>query len=270
VVSARSAPVVVKLGGRALEAQDAAGALATALARVTGPLVVVHGGGAEVTAWCQRLGLAQRFEDGRRVTDAATLEVATAVLAGLANKRLVAALRAGGVDALGLAALDGGVVECAPHGDAPALGAVGRITRVRTARLDAWLEQGIVPVLASLGAHEGALLNLNADDLAGALAGALGAKALVLLSDTPALVLDGRPVARLDRAGLAAARAHADVTGGMRPKLEAAAAALDAGVARVAIGAWSGVDTFAQLLGDGGGASAGTRIEVTAAEATNV
>jgi acetylglutamate kinase len=263
-------PVVVKLGGRALEAAGDPRDLATALARLARPVVVVHGGGPEVTAWSRRIGLAERFHEGRRVTDAATLEVAAAVLAGLANKRLVAGLRAGGLDAIGLAALDGGLVECAPHAEAALLGAVGTVTRVSAAWLETLLAEGRVPVLASLGAHDGALLNLNADDLAGAVAAALSASALVLLSDAEALVLDGAKVQRLDVPGLAAARAHRDVKDGMAPKLAAAATALEGGVAKVAIGAWSGVDSFVQLLA-GGHVSAGTLVERSqAGEISNV
>ena len=106
------AMVVLKIGGRALESGGAAGAgeqqasgayeaLGADLASLRVPVVVVHGGGAEVSQWCERLGVEQRFLDGLRVTDPATLEVATAVLAGLANKRLVAGLRNAGVDAVG-------------------------------------------------------------------------------------------------------------------------------------------------------------------------
>ena len=87
------APVVIKLGGRALEGEGAVAQLAKDLAPLAGRAVVVHGGGGEVTAWCERLGIAARFEGGRRVTDAQALEVATAVLAGLVNKRMVAQLR---------------------------------------------------------------------------------------------------------------------------------------------------------------------------------
>ena len=83
-------PVVIKLGGRALETPGAPGEFAAALAELSRVALLVHGGGAEVTAWCARVGIEARFEQGLRVTDAATLDVATAVLAGLANKRLVA------------------------------------------------------------------------------------------------------------------------------------------------------------------------------------
>jgi acetylglutamate kinase len=271
VVTAR--PIVLKLGGRALETAAGPDAIAEAIARLAAPVVVVHGGGAEVSRWSERLGLAPRFVEGRRVTDAATLEVATAVLAGLANKRLVAALRAHGVDAVGLAALDGGIATCAPHADSAELGAVGTVESVDAAWLRELVAAGRTPVLASLGAHAGALLNLNADDLAGAVAGALEARALVLLSDTPALVLEGRPVGRLDRAGLAAARQHPDVSGGMIPKLAAAETALAGGAACAWIGAWNGPETLARIVEcSGPNAHEGTWIEgrSAATEATHV
>lgn len=245
---APAAPVVVKIGGRACEAPGALRELAAEAASLSGDLLFVHGGGAEVSHWCGRLGIAPRFIDGLRVTDAATLEVAAAVLAGLANKRLVAALREAGVDAVGLAALDGGIVELAPHPDAARLGAVGAVRRVDAALLRALWDGGRVPVLASIGAGSGALLNVNADDLAAALAPALGAGALVLLCDTPGVMLDGAIVPALDRAALDRALAHPGVTGGMRAKLHAAAAALDGGVTRVAIASWRGPGTLEALL----------------------
>ena len=278
--------VVVKLGGRALEpdgeaaalepdgeaaapgdalgrsgsaAPDPSGvaALAAEVAALGAPVVIVHGGGAEVTAWCRRLGVAPRFVDGLRVTDPATLEVAAAVLAGLANKRLVARLRAAGLDAVGLAALDGGTVEAEPHARAATLGAVGAVRAVHPALLETLLRQGRLPVIASICDCDGALLNVNADDLAAALAGALHARALVLLSDAPGLRLEGSIVPRLDADSLAAALGHPDVQGGMRPKLIAARAALDAGVPRAHIAAWSGPGTLRTLIGGGG---AGTTI----------
>jgi acetylglutamate kinase len=242
------APVVIKLGGRALEAPGAARELAAALAATPGPLVLVHGGGAEVSAWCARLGIEPRFLDGLRVTDAATLEVAAAVLAGLANKRLVAALREAGVDAVGLSALDGGIATATLHPAAERLGEVGCVRSISPALIETLLAQGHVPVLASIAAYGSRLLNINADDFAAALAAALGARALVLLSDTPGLILEGGRVARLSDAELERAREHPDVQGGMRPKLEAAQAALEAGVPRVHITAWEGPGTLRDLL----------------------
>ena len=255
LVSALPQSLVVKLGGRALDAPGALGQCAAELREgarqgaSARALLVVHGGGAEVTAWCERAGLGARFAGGLRVTDPPTLEIAAAVLAGLANKRLVAALRARGLDAVGLAALDGGIARVRRHREAAVLGEVGEIESVDASLLETLLAQGRTPVLASLGDDgQGALLNLNADDVAAAVAAALPAGDLMLLSDTPGLKLDGEIVRALDAAALDRALAHPDVTGGMRPKLRAARLALAAGVSRVHIAAWQGPHTIAAVL----------------------
>jgi len=266
---AATRPLVLKIGGRALEAPGAAEDLAREIAAIQGSSVIVHGGGSEVTAWCERFAIEPRFERGLRVTDAATLEVVVAVLAGLANKRLVAGLRNANVDAIGLSGVDGGTLEVEPHPDAATLGAVGAVTAVSTALLDTLLAQGAVPVLASVSAQAGALLNVNADDAAAALAPALRARALVLLSDTPGLVLAGEHVPSLDRDGLAAAIRHPDVQGGMLPKLLAARRALDAGVPRVVIGAWGGPGSLARLLSGEGAATTLTYESNVTQEATH-
>ena len=250
-----SQPLVVKLGGRALEAPGALTECAAALreAGLSGlsarALLVVHGGGAEVTEWCKRAGLEARFAGGLRVTDAPTLEIAAAVLAGLANKRLVAALRARGLDAVGLSALDGGTVRVTRHPEAQVLGEVGAVQAVDTSLLLSLLASGRTPVLASLGDDgAGALLNLNADDVAAAVAAAIPAHDLLLLSDTPGLKLGGRVVRSLSPAALADALEHPEVTGGMLPKLRAAQDALQAGVRRVHIAAWQGPGTISAVL----------------------
>lgn len=258
--------LVVKLGGRALEAPGAPGSLAAELTALGGSCVVVHGGGAEVSAWSKKLGLEPRYMEGLRVTDEATMEVAAAVLAGLANKRLVAQLRAAGVDAVGLAALDGGIVDALPHGDAVRLGAVGTVRRVRPALLETLLAQGRTPVLASIAACDGQLLNLNADDLAAAIAVALRAQVLVLLSDAPGLELDGAVVPRIEADEVEAMLARPEVEGGMRPKLRAARAALAGGVRRVHIASWSGPATLRALVAGepiGTTLEAGTPLPVT-------
>ena len=244
--------LIIKLGGRALEAPGALAACADALRATVAagtPTLVVHGGGAEVSAWCERAGVPPRFADGLRVTDPATLEIVAAVLAGLANKRLVAALRSRGIDAVGVSALDGGIVRARRHASASVLGEVGEVAAVDVSLLATLLGAGRVPVLASLGDDgHGALLNLNADDVAAAIAGALPAGDLVLLSDTPGLVLDGDVVRTLGAGALADTLARPDVTGGMRPKLRAAGVALAGGVSRVHIAAWQGPDTLQEIL----------------------
>ena len=250
--ASKASALIVKLGGRALEAPGALAACADALLGAVAagtPTLVVHGGGAEVSAWCERAGVPPRFADGLRVTDPATLEIAAAVLAGLANKRLVAALRARGVDAVGVSALDGGIVRARRHANASVLGEVGEVAAVDVSLLATLLAAGRVPVLASLGDDgHGALLNLNADDVAAAIAGALPAGDLVLLSDTPGVVLGGEVVRALDAGALPATLARPDVTGGMRPKLRAAGVALAGGVSRVHIAAWQGPDTLTTVL----------------------
>lgn len=251
--------VVLKLGGRALAAPGALDQLASDLRALAGRAVVIHGGGNEVTAWSERLGLTPRFAGGRRVTDQATLEVAAAVLAGLVNKQLVSGLRVRGVDAIGLAALDGGIAQVARHAD---LGEVGVVESIDPALLLALLGRGSTPVLASLGQAAGSLLNVNADDLAAALAPALGAAALVLLSDAPGVMLAGSVVPAVATHEIAALLALPEVTGGMAPKLEAAGAAVSAGVDECWIAAWSGEGTLVRLLE---GAGTGTRITRAAA-----
>jgi acetylglutamate kinase len=262
----KAAPLVVKLGGRALEAAGAPRELALELAGLVAeqPVVLVHGGGAEVTRWSERLGVISRFHDGLRVTDPETLEVVVAVLAGLANKRLVAALREGGVNAVGLSAADG-VAAVDLHPQASTLGEVGTVSGIDAAFLHELLDQGRVPVLASVGANSGKLLNVNADDLAAGLAAALKASMLVLLSDTPGLRLNAKLVDRVDADSIETVLAHPDVTGGMRPKLAAAAEAVRAGAARAVIAAWDGPGT---LRGLRDGASGGTFVERVATLAT--
>jgi acetylglutamate kinase len=244
-------PAVIKLGGRALETPGALDTFARAAAEPGAPRVLVHGGGSEVSAWCARLGVEPHFLDGLRVTDDATLEVATAVLAGLANKRLVAALRAAGADAVGLAALDGDTVQVTLHPAHTRLGRVGAVTGVDTALLDTLVATGRLPVLASIGAADGALLNLNADDVAAALAAALGGP-LLLLSDTPGLSIAGEIVPRLHTGVMDTLMKHPDIQGGMRPKLHAARHAVDHGAPFARIAQWSPGVTLRELLGTDG------------------
>jgi acetylglutamate kinase len=243
----RNPPIVIKLGGRALEGAGAAHEFARDLASLGQPAVIVHGGGAEVSAWCERLGLRAEFIDGLRVTDAATLEVAVAVLAGLANKRLVAALGAASLDAVGLAALDGGIADVVPHARAAVLGAVGEVRAIRAEWLETLLDAGRIPVLASVGAHAGALLNVNADDLAGALAVALRARTLVLFSDVDGVRLRSGTVRVLPIDAIDRAIADGEVTGGMIAKLRAARTAFEHGVTDVHIAEWHGPGTLRQL-----------------------
>lgn len=217
-------PLTVKLGG-------AAGAHAASLSvlveRAEPGWAIVHGGGSEIKAWSDRLGMASEFVDGLRVTDAATLDVAIGVLRGIVNARLVAAFAAGGVPAIGLGGADGDLLRAERFDDR--LGHVGRVRHVNGELLASLASDGYVPVIAPIARGAGIeLLNVNADEAAGAVAAARGGR-LLLLTDVPAVLQDGDPLAIVDAASVERMLADDTATGGMRPKLRAALEAARAG-----------------------------------------
>ena len=172
--------VVLKLGGTSLAEQGQVLEEVAAVARRR-PVVIVHGGGKRITEWLERLGVPTRFEDGLRVTDAAAIEVAAAVLRGVVNSELVTALHDVGVNAVGLSGVDGGLLV----GERVAgLGLVAHVVGVRRDLIDAILVGGQVPVVAPLARDEdGIVCNVNADDAAAGLAAGLGARQLILMTD---------------------------------------------------------------------------------------
>jgi acetylglutamate kinase len=188
--------------------------------------VVVHGGGSEVADWSRRLGLEPRMQDGLRVTDPATLEVVVGVLGGLVNTRIVAALAAAGRPAVGLTGADGGLLRLGRR--QPALGEVGEVVAVDPSLLDTLIGAGSTPVVASIGACDGALLNVNADEVAGAIAAARGGL-LLLCTDVAGVARDGQVLDRLDANGAEQMLADGSASAGMRPKLRAALVAAAAG-----------------------------------------
>lgn len=215
---------VIKLGGTSVAGEAALLADVAAVAR-SRPVVVVHGGGVRLTEWLDRLNVETRFERGLRVTDERTVEVATAVLAGLLNTEIVAHLRTHGLDAAGLSGVDGGLLQ----GErVPGLGRVVHVTEVRRELLARLLEGGIVPVVAPIGLdQEGIICNVNADDAAAGLAAGLGARRLVLLTDVDGVRGDAGE--RMSTLTADEARALIDrgvIVGGMLPKVRAALTAL--------------------------------------------
>lgn len=227
---------VVKIGGAALNDAAWLDEFAAAVAAAGAPVVIVHGGGPDITALSDRLGIEVRWHEGRRVTPPEAMDVAAMVLTGRVNKRIVSALLAAGVDAIGLSGIDGGLLraEVVANGE---LGRVGRVTSVRTGILSGLLDLGhsVVVSPVSLGTDGGAL-NVNADDAAGAIAAAIGATELIFLTDVPG-VRDGAGVRNLLAPVEAVSLIESGVaTGGMRVKLGAAVSALDSGVTSVRIG----------------------------------
>jgi len=216
--------LTIKLGG-------VAGAHAASLGllgeRAAPGWLIVHGGGNEVGDWSRRLGHEPATVDGLRVTDPATLEVAVAVLRGLVNARLVASFVAAGVSAIGLGGADGDLLR-AERFDAR-LGEVGRVVRVNTALLATLAEAGHVPIVAPIARGPGAeLLNVNADEVAGALAAARGGR-LLLLTDVPGVLRGTKLVPALTTDEVEALLADGTAHGGMVPKLRAALTAARAG-----------------------------------------
>lgn len=216
--------LVVKLGGTTIADQRHVLADVAAIARRR-PVVVVHGGGKRITEWLDRLGVASRFEGGLRITDAAALEVAAAVLRGVVNSELVAGLRDLGVDAVGLSGVDGGLLVAER---VPGLGLVAHVVGLRRDLLDAILVGDQVPVVAPLARDEqGIVCNVNADDAAAGIAAGIGARQLVLLTDVDGVRdADGRKLDTLTAGEAEALIADGVIDGGMVPKIRAALAAL--------------------------------------------
>jgi acetylglutamate kinase len=225
------APIVIKIGGVALEQQRASPALWTRLVALhrshPGGLVLVHGGGKAVDRLLTQLGMETKRHQGLRITPSEQMDVIAGVLAGTLNKTLVGCINAAGGKGVGLCLGDGDALRCAQlHVDGADLGCVGEVTGGGAALLRTLLAERYVPVIACVGLDaRGTLLNVNGDDAAAGVAKALGAQALVLLTDV-AGVLDAqkRLIAELSHAEIAKLSQQGVITGGMIPKLQAAAA----------------------------------------------
>jgi acetylglutamate kinase len=229
---------LVKLGGTLLDAPESRDALAAQIARARAAgheLVIVHGGGKQMTRYLTERGIESRFVNGLRVTTAETVDAVLKVFAGTINHELVAAINRAGAPAVGLSGIDSFLVE-AEQMD-PALGAVGKVTRSNPALLHLLVANGYVPVVACVaGDRRGCIYNVNADQMAVACAVAFGAEQLIFLTDVEG-VLDGAKQVRtmLTAAESSALIADGIATGGMQAKLNAALDALGGGVAAVRI-----------------------------------
>jgi acetylglutamate kinase len=260
--------VVIKYGGAAMEDE----ALREEFARDVVLLkyvglnpIVVHGGGPEITSYMERLGLPVEFVGGLRVSDATTVEVAKMVLVGKVNKEIVLRLQRHGQPAVGLCGDDGSLFRVsrrtAPGGED--IGFVGRIDRVNVGVIE-HIALDYIPVIASVGAdREGNSYNVNADEAAGAVAGALGAYKVVFLTDVPGWLAD--PADPSSLIGQASAERVRDslgsLEGGMLPKLEACLRAIEDGVSAAHI--LDGRTPHSLLLELFTDAGIGTKIEET-------
>ena len=236
---------VVKYGGHAMGDPQAARDFAedVVLLKAVGiNPVVVHGGGPQIGAMLKKLGVESTFIDGLRVTDKKTAEIAEMVLSGAINKELVGWIAQAGGKALGISGKDGGLVTATkvertvtdPDShieQAIDLGFVGEPSLIDTTLIDTAVAAGMIPVIAPIGAGEdGHTYNINADTMAGAIAAALGAARLFLLTDVPGVLgRDGTLLSDLTPADIAVLREDGTISGGMIPKLETCVLAVEAG-----------------------------------------
>jgi acetylglutamate kinase len=243
--------VVVKYGGHAMGEEANARAFAkdvVLLEQTAINPVVVHGGGPQIAAMLAKLGIKSEFKDGLRVTDAATVEIVEMVLAGSINKQIVGFINEAGGRAVGLSGKDGNMVKAKkvtrtvvdPDSNiekAIDLGFVGEPVKVDTTVLDQILGRELIPVLAPVAAGEsGGTFNVNADTFAGAVAGALKAKRLLLLTDVPGVLDKSKKLIKeLSLKDIRKLIADGTISGGMIPKVETCIAAIDAGVEGVVI-----------------------------------
>jgi len=232
------ATVVIKLGGHAMGSDQAMESFANdvVLMRQVGVNpVIVHGGGPMINDMLDRLAIKSEFVNGKRVTDAATMDVVEMVLSGVVNKRIVQAINRAGGRAVGLSGKDANLMTCDQTD--PQLGLVGTPSQMDTSILKTLFEKSMIPVIAPLGAgRDGETFNINGDTAAGAIAGALKADRLLLLTDVSGVKnTAGEVVTDLTADQIRALTKDGVIAGGMIPKTETALDAIASGVRAVVI-----------------------------------
>ena len=250
---------VLKAGGDAFVSAETTRALMEQIGilhQVGIRVVLVHGGGPQSTELSKRLGLETRMVEGRRVTDAQTLEVSTMVLNGEINTRIVAMCRALGVPAIGVSGVDSGLIKASKRppvklksGETVDYGFVGDIQGIDSSIISKQLENDLVPIVSPLSADDhGVLLNINADTVAAAIATELKAEKFILATNAPGILEsleDPRSlISYVDRQGLKHLRDEGKISGGMLPKVAAIERALAGGVPRVHVISYSQPDSL--------------------------
>ena len=232
--------IVVKIGGTTLDSNDTTAEDIVRLQQQGRLLVIVHGGAKLVTEWLTKQGIPTRFVQGERVTDRATLEVVTAVLAGLVNKEIVASINNSGGLAVGISGVDGALIQGRIKDKE--MGYMGTVVKVNAAPLQALLQSGYIPIVAPVSLHSfdkpdqaPPLLNINGDPVAGEIAAAIGAERLIFLTDVIGICdQQGKLLPQLSPGEAEALMASGIASGGMIPKIKACLRALsNASITRI-------------------------------------
>lgn len=255
--------LLVKLGGTLLDAPESQRRLAAEIAGLAASgrqVVVVHGGGKQMTRFLAERGVESRFVDGLRVSTPEVIDAVLKVLAGSVNHNLVSALFEAGALSVGLSGVDAGLAEAEPL--SVELGAVGRVVKTNGALLNLLTTNGYLPVVACVGGDRaGRIYNVNADQMAVACAAGFGADQLLFLTDVDGVRgADGTNLSRLTVAGCRQLIASGVATGGMQAKLNAACQALEAGIGAVVIAPGSAPEVCRRILG---GEPLGTRLSAS-------
>lgn len=235
--------VVIKYGGNAMINEELKRTVMQDVVRLAGMgvrVVLVHGGGPEISNTLAAMGKETKFINGLRYTDADTAQVAAMVLAGKVNKSLVVLIQKNGGKAIGLSGLDGGMLQAEKLRGEPDLGYVGEIRKVDPSSIEMVLEHGFIPVIATVGADaEGRIYNINADTAAAAIAGALKAEKFISMTDVKGLLRDKDdensliPVIRVGE--IPKLMEEGIISGGMIPKIQSCVEGISSGIKEVSI-----------------------------------
>ena len=233
--------VVIKYGGNAMQTEELKQQVMEDIALlwlIGVKVVLVHGGGPEISQTMKKLGKEAVFIDGLRVTDEETVDIVQMVLAGKVNKTLVNLIQTKGGHAVGVSGVDGGIIEATMKD--PKLGFVGEITKIRTQPVTDLLEKGYIPVISTIASdRQGNTYNINGDTAAAHIAGALGAERMILMTDIAGILKDkDDPSTLIPHVTVAEAKKLYDegiISGGMIPKVDCCIEALTHGVQNVVI-----------------------------------
>lgn len=242
--------ILIKIGGRAFAGQSGFAELAGAIiANPAVEVIIVHGGGAEISSALKAAGRPTEFIEGIRVTRAEDIRIVEQVLSDTVNGRIAKWLTASGIYCQRMSGKTQGLIEVEPmtRGNRD-YGYVGQITRVNPAVVETALISGKVPVISPISTDiSGSSYNVNADSAAAAIAAAVGCTDLVFITDVAGVLVAGATVNRMTTRQAAEWIATGDISGGMVAKIESAVQALEKGVNRIYIGEWLGTDTLKNI-----------------------